>query len=113
MGPAHFSGGIFMGRYIARRFLWTLLVLLVLSFVTFALTRAVPGGPFDREKSLPPEILKNLEARYHLDEPFGKQYLRYLNDVLIPRITARQPTPILEEISVQTSNSGTGITSVG
>jgi ABC-type dipeptide/oligopeptide/nickel transport system permease component len=86
-----------MGRYIARRFLWTLLVLLVLSFVTFALTRAVPGGPFDREKSLPPEILKNLEARYHLDEPFGKQYLRYLNDVLIPRITARKPTPVLEE----------------
>lgn len=86
-----------MGRYIVRRFLWTLLVLLVLSFVTFALSHAVPGGPFDREKSLPPEILKNLEARYHLDEPYMKQYLRYLYDVFIPRITARPTTPILEE----------------
>lgn len=86
-----------MGRYIARRFLWTLVVLFVLSLVTFALEHAVPGGPFDREKKLPSEIIKNLEARYHLDEPYWKQYLRFLNDALIPRIARGQPKSMLEE----------------
>ncbi len=86
-----------MGRYIARRFLWTLVVLLVLSLVTFILQRAVPGGPFDREKQLPAEILRNLEAKYHLDEPAWKQYLRYLYDVLVPRIAKGEPKSLLEE----------------
>jgi len=70
-----------MGRYVVRRFLWMLVVLFFVSLITFAMEHAVPGGPFDREKKLPEEIIKNLEAKYHLDEPYWKQYALYLRDV--------------------------------
>ncbi len=49
-----------MGRYLVRRILWMIPVLLFISVVTFALAHAVPGGPFDREKPLPAEIKANL-----------------------------------------------------
>lgn len=39
---------------------------------------AIPGGPFSEEKALPPEIIKNLEAKYHLDQPLWKQYVDYM-----------------------------------
>jgi ABC-type dipeptide/oligopeptide/nickel transport system permease component len=68
-----------------------LLVLFVVSLITFLLMHAVPGGPFDREKAVPPEILANLNAKYHLDEPLPKQYLRYLWDVFIPHISRIPP----------------------
>ena len=45
-----------MGRYIVRRLLWMIVVLFVVSVITFGLMHAVPGGPFDREKALPQEI---------------------------------------------------------
>ena len=57
----------------------TLLVLVTLSFF---LMRLAPGGPFDRERSLPPEIEARLNAEYHLDEPLHRQYLRYVGGVL-------------------------------
>ncbi len=44
--------------------------------------RVAPGGPFDSEKSLPPEIEQNIKAKYHLDEPVIQQYFRYLGQVL-------------------------------
>ncbi len=44
-----------MGRYIIRRLLYLVVVLLVVSAITFGLMHAVPGGPFDREKALPPK----------------------------------------------------------
>ena len=43
--------------------------------------RAAPGGPFDTEKTLAPEIQANLDKKYHLDEPLIKQYGRYLFDL--------------------------------
>ncbi len=70
-----------MIRYALVRLAQGVPVLLVVASVTFALLRFLPGGPFDREKALPPEILRNIEARYHLDEPVFKQYLRYLADL--------------------------------
>jgi len=63
-----------MGRYIVRRILWMIPVLLFISVVTFALVHAVPGGPFDREKPLPAEIQANLNKFYGLDQPIYKQY---------------------------------------
>jgi ABC-type dipeptide/oligopeptide/nickel transport system permease component len=81
-----------MGRYIARRFIYMMVVLFVVSAITFILMHAVPGGPFDREKALPAEIIANLERRYHLDEPLLKQYGRYLYDVVLPHFTT-QPKP--------------------
>jgi ABC-type dipeptide/oligopeptide/nickel transport system permease component len=81
-----------MSRYIARRFIYLFIVLFVVSVITFALEHSVPGGPFDREKALPPDVLANLERYYHLDEPLAQQYVRYVSDVVVPRITTSAPT---------------------
>ncbi|WP_293674769.1 oligopeptide ABC transporter permease OppB [Thiolapillus sp.] len=50
--------------------------------LAFFMMRAAPGGPFDTEKSLPPEIQANLDRKYHLDEPLIQQYGRYLLDIM-------------------------------
>jgi ABC-type dipeptide/oligopeptide/nickel transport system permease component len=77
-----------MAAFVARRAIWMVLVLFVVSLVTFFLMRAVPGGPFDREKELPAAIIANLEAKYNLDAPVFVQYADYIGDILVPRITA-------------------------
>lgn len=65
-----------------RRFAFRLteaaLTLILLVTLCFVLMRAAPGGPFDAERDVTPEIRARLEARYHLDEPLPTQYLRYL-----------------------------------
>ncbi len=86
-----------MARYIVQRLLWMILVLFVISVITFTMMHAVPGGPFDREKALPEQVLVNLEKRYHLDQPYWKQYLYYINNILVPRITTEPPKSMLEE----------------
>ena len=53
-------------------------LLLVISFAAFVLIRLAPGGPFDRERQVPPEIERQLNARYHLDQPLWRQYLIFL-----------------------------------
>ena len=64
-----------------KRFSHGLLVLWVVATLTFVLLRLAPGGPFDSERKLPPEVIANLEAKYHLDEPVWQQYLRYLSAI--------------------------------
>jgi oligopeptide transport system permease protein len=54
----------------------------LISLAAFVLIRLAPGGPFDRERQVPPEIERQLNAKYHLDEPVGRQYLRYLGGLL-------------------------------
>ncbi len=76
-----------MVLFIVRRFWWMLLVLFLVSVVTFALMHSVPGGPFDREKEVPPQVLATLEAKYNLDVPVPQQYVDYISAVVIPRIT--------------------------
>ena len=66
----------------ARRLLTAIPTLLVLVTLTFFLMRLAPGGPFDRERSLPPEIEQALAVEYHLDESLPRQYLRYLGNLL-------------------------------
>jgi oligopeptide transport system permease protein len=70
-----------MSRLVLRRAFWGIGVLWLVATFTFVLLRAVPGGPFDSEKQLPPEIRANVEAKYHLDEPVWLQYARYLAGV--------------------------------
>ena len=53
-------------------------MLLIIATLTFCLVRIVPGGPFDEDKNLPPEIIKNLEAKYNLDKPIHEQYVLYI-----------------------------------
>ena len=61
-----------------KRLVHGVIVLWAVASFTFILLRLAPGGPFDSEKKLPPEIVANLEAKYHLNEPVLEQYLRYL-----------------------------------
>ena len=71
-----------MASFLIKRLVYGLVVLWVVTTLTFILLRLAPGGPFDRERKLPPEVLANIEAKYHLDEPLSKQYLRYLTGIL-------------------------------
>jgi oligopeptide transport system permease protein len=61
-----------------KRFVHGVIVLWAVATLTFLLLRLAPGGPFDSERKLPPEIIANLEAKYHLNEPVLEQYVRYL-----------------------------------
>jgi oligopeptide transport system permease protein len=70
-----------MFRFVVRRLLQTIPVLFVIITATFFMVRFVPGGPFTAEKAIPPEILKNLEAHYGLDQPLWRQYTTYLGRV--------------------------------
>src|SRR5438552_10827519 len=65
--------------YFARRLAMLVPLLLVISVLAFVLVRLTPGSPFDRErKPASPEIERAIKAKFHLDEPFLKQYARYL-----------------------------------
>ncbi|HAX46103.1 MAG TPA: peptide ABC transporter permease [Nitrospina sp.] len=70
-----------MLRYFFKRVLHGIPVLIVVATLTFIIMRLVPGGPFDEEKKLPPEILANIQAKYHLDQPVITQYLLYLKQL--------------------------------
>ncbi|MFZ4828003.1 MAG: ABC transporter permease subunit [Phototrophicaceae bacterium] len=78
-----------MIRFIIRRFLWTLLVMFAVSLITFMLMNAIPGGPFDSvgERPLDPNIVKNIEAKYGLDDPLWFRYINYVGGVAIPNLT--------------------------
>ncbi|HWP58175.1 MAG TPA: ABC transporter permease [Candidatus Acidoferrales bacterium] len=71
-----------MHRFLAGRLAQALGVLWLVATLTFVLLRLVPGGPFDRERRLPPEVLANIAAKYRLDEPLPAQYLRYLSGLV-------------------------------
>jgi oligopeptide transport system permease protein len=65
--------------HLIKRLLMMIPLLVIISFLAFVLVRAAPGGPFDRErKPASPEIERAIKAKYHLDEPLVKQYVRYL-----------------------------------
>lgn len=66
-------------RTIAKRLLAMIPLLFVIATLTFMVIRIVPGGPFDQERNLPPQILANLNAKYHLDKPVLEQYGLYLS----------------------------------
>jgi oligopeptide transport system permease protein len=65
-------------RFAVRRTLWFFATLLFVVTLSFALMRAVRGGPFDGERALSPAIEANLRARYRLDWPLWKQYAAYV-----------------------------------
>lgn len=68
--------------YVLRRLGQTVFVLFVIATFTFVLLRYIPGGPFDQEKVLAPEVKEAIEAKYNLNEPVGVQYLSYLKGVV-------------------------------
>lgn len=82
-----------MARYIVRRIFWMMLVLFVISVITFILMRSVPGGPFTREKALPAQTIAILEQKYNLDASLTEQYISYIGDIFVPRITIEKLKP--------------------
>lgn len=71
-----------MFGYAIRRLAGALPTLLVIVTAAFFLMRLAPGGPFDDEQTLAPEIAANLEAAYGLDQPILVQYRNYLGGLL-------------------------------
>ena len=65
-----------------RRLLGAVPTLFLVIALAFLLVHAAPGGPFDGERVLPPEIERNIAAAYHLDEPLYMQFLRYVGGVV-------------------------------
>jgi oligopeptide transport system permease protein len=71
-----------MVRYFLRRLAGAIPTLFIIVTLSFFLVRIAPGGPFDEERSLPPEILANLQSAYGLDQPVWAQYVRYMRGVV-------------------------------
>lgn len=71
-----------MSKYILNRLLILVFVVWIIITVTFGFLHSIPGGPFDREKNIPEEVKRNIEARYRLNDPLYKQYLDYLLNII-------------------------------
>ena len=66
-----------------KRILIALPVLIIVATITFFLIRFAPGGPFDADKSLPPQVLENLNEIYNLNAPLWQQYLDYMTGIFV------------------------------
>jgi len=71
-----------MTKYIIRRLIGLIPTLFIVVTISFFLIRIAPGGPFDAERQPPEQVKRNIEAKFHLDEPIAMQYLRYMGDIL-------------------------------
>lgn len=67
-----------MLKFILRRCLEAIPTLFILITISFFMMRLAPGSPFTGERNLPPEVMANIEAKYHLNDPVLKQYGNYL-----------------------------------
>lgn len=70
-----------MLKFILRRILEAIPTLFILITLSFFLMRLAPGSPFTSERAYPPEVMANIEAKYHLNEPLHQQYWRYLKNL--------------------------------
>ncbi len=61
----------------------SMVTLLAISLLTFVLMKLVPGGPFDGDKAVPPEVLASLNAKFRLDLPWYEQFYLYLRDLIL------------------------------
>ena len=68
--------------YVLKRLLGFVVLIFIISSMTFVLLRVLPGGPFDQERALPPEVKANIEAKYHLDKPIYEQYFIYIKNLV-------------------------------
>lgn len=71
-----------MLKFILKRIGIAIPTMLIIITLSFLLMRAAPGGPFSGEKTLPAQVLANIEARYGLDKPLFEQLLNYIWNVL-------------------------------
>src|SRR3954468_8233379 len=72
-----------MAKFIVRRVIWTIPVVLLVIFFTFMMMRQIKGNPFQvTERAVPPSIQRNLDRKYHLDKPWYTQYYYYVKGVV-------------------------------
>ncbi len=71
-----------MSKFIIRRLLGLIPTLFIIITISFFVIRVAPGGPFSAERKVSPEVLRNLEAKYNMDDPLLKQYADYLWNVV-------------------------------
>lgn len=71
-----------MLAYVLKRLLGAIPTLALIVVLAFLLMRLAPGGPFDEEQAIPPEIRANLERAYGLDQPLPVQLGRYLSGLV-------------------------------
>lgn len=71
-----------MLAFILKRLLYAIPTILVLIIFSFLLMHSAPGGPFSSDRPLPPEVLANIEAKYHLNDPLIKQIWTYVTGVV-------------------------------
>ena len=71
-----------MLRYALLRLLGAIPTLLLVIVLAFLMVHAAPGGPFDAERVLPPEIEKNIARAYELDAPLPQQFFSYMSGLL-------------------------------
>jgi oligopeptide transport system permease protein len=69
-------------RYIVGRVLWIIPVLFVVTILTFLLMHSVPGGPWAREKALPPQTVARLNEKFGLNDPVYVQYIRWAGNLV-------------------------------
>jgi len=72
-----------MFSFIVKRLAIAVPTLLILVIFSFVLMFAAPGGPFDSERPLPPEVMANVLERYGLDQPYWKQMFDYVKNVVL------------------------------
>ena len=70
-----------MMGYALRRLVGAIPTLFVIVTLAFFMMRAAPGGPFDSQRKLTPEVERNIKAAYDLDKPLFQQYMIYLGKV--------------------------------
>jgi oligopeptide transport system permease protein len=71
-----------MMKFVIRRLVWTVPVILLVILMTFLMMRQIKGNPFRKsERAIPVEIQQNLNAKYGLDKPWYEQYARYVKGV--------------------------------
>ena len=71
-----------MTKYVVKRILLAIVTILIVCGITFFAMNAIPGGPFDGEKAVSPEVKAALEKRYNLDKPIPEQFVIYMNNLL-------------------------------
>lgn len=71
-----------MKSYYVKRIISMIITIILITTLTFTMMHSIPGGPFTRERPVPPEIMRALNEKYNLDDPLPVQYLNYMKGLL-------------------------------
>lgn len=71
-----------MKSFYLKRIISMIVTIILITTLTFTMMHSIPGGPFTRERPVPPEIMRALNAKYNLDDPLPVQYLNYMKGLV-------------------------------